>query len=284
MFGPKSVAFALITYYPLWYQGKLKNISHTDKVRGDLALEFINKAVIENYQVVVVHNKNSKNFRKELLRFKKNLKIIERNSIQSSPAKRQAFIAASKLPGIRVIIATEPEKTSLIDSIPILAKPILENKADIIIAKRNDKLFQKSFPDYMYYLETEGNRLYNKQLKLHNLLSGQDEELDMFFGPRIFANTTTNLELFIRDYLKIFKDIPQDEIFDPEKYSNTIFFPIVAALKAGLRVKSVEVPFKYPESQKLNESVGARDFFVKKRKNQKLGMLLELTYLLKYLK
>lgn len=284
MFHPKSVAFSLITYYPKWYRGNLKSISHTDKVRGDLALEFINKAIAKNYQVVVVDGNSPKNYQKEFLKLKEKLIIIKRRSLQSSPAKRQAFIAASRLPNVKVIIVTEPEKTSLIDSIPAITTPILEGKADIVVAKRNEKLFQQSFPDYMYYLETEGNRLYNKQLKLHQLLSNQDNELDMFFGPRAFANTSKNLKLFTRNYLKFVKNIPQEEFFDPEKYSNTIFFPIVAALKDGLRVISVEIPFTYPEFQKINESIGAKDFFVEKRRNQKLGMLLELKYLLKYLK
>lgn len=284
MFNPKSIAFALITYYPKWYKGNIKSISHTDKVRGDLALEFINKAIAKNYQVVVADGNSPNNYRKELLKLKEKLIIIKRRSLQSSPAKRQAFRAVSKLSDVKVIIATEPEKISIIDSIPAITKPILDGKADIVVARRNNKLFKQSFPNYMYYLETEGNKLYNKQLILHQLLSNQDDELDMFFGPRAFANTSNILKLFTRNYLKSVKDIPQKGYFDPEKYSNAIFFPIVAALKQGLRVLNVEIPFVYPESQNMNESRGAKDFFFEKRRNQKSGILLELKYLLNYLK
>lgn len=270
-----SVAFALITFYPKWYKGKLKNLSHTDKVRGDLALEFIKKATAQNYQVVVVDGENPKEFREELLKLKE-VQIINRKSLQSSPAKRQAFTAASKLPNIKVIIASEPEKTSLIDSIPIIVKPILERKADIVVVKRNNKLFRQSFPDYMYYSETDGNKLYNNQLKLRHLLPNQSEELDIFFGPRAFANTPKNLKLFTRKYLIPIKDTSPDKYFDPEKYSNTLYLPIVAALKDNLKIMSVEIPFLYPRLQKLNESSGARDFFIKKRKSQKIGILREL--------
>lgn len=271
-----SVAFALITFYPKWYKGKLKNLSHTDKVRGDLALEFIKKAIAQNYQVVVVDSEDPKEFREELLKLKGGMQIINRKSLQSSPAKRQAFTAASKLPNIKVIIASEPEKISLIDSIPTIVKPILEGKADIVVAKRNNKLFRQSFPDYMYYSETEGNKLYNNQLRLHHLLPNQDDELDIFFGPRAFANTPKNLKLFTRKYLNPIKDTLPDKYFDPEKYSNTLYFPIVAALKDNLKIMSVEIPFLYPRLQKLNESSGARDFFIKKRKSQKIGILREL--------
>lgn len=283
MFQPNSIAFALITFYPKWYDGKLKDISNTDKIRGDLALEFINKALSKNYQVVVVDGKSSKDYQKHLSKIDGKLKIIKRKSVKSSPAKRQAFISSSALSNIKVIVACEPEKTSIIDSIPDLAIPILENRADIVVAKRNDKLFKQSFPDYMYYSEVEGNRLYNKQLKLHHLLSSQDEELDMFFGPRIFSNTKKVLGLFTKNYLKYFKNIPKNQYFDPEIYSNTLYFPIVAALKEKLRVVSKEIPFIYPKLQKINEDTGARKFFFKKRKNQKLSMLLELQYLLNYL-
>ena len=39
------VAFAIITYYPQWYRGKLRSLKHTDKVRGDLAIEFFQTAL-----------------------------------------------------------------------------------------------------------------------------------------------------------------------------------------------------------------------------------------------
>lgn len=37
-FNPTPLAIAATTSYPKWYRGKLRSIKHTDKVRGDLAL------------------------------------------------------------------------------------------------------------------------------------------------------------------------------------------------------------------------------------------------------
>ena len=51
-FNPTDVGLAIITYYPKWYRGKLRSIKHTDKVRGDLALEFFTKATKLGYKVV----------------------------------------------------------------------------------------------------------------------------------------------------------------------------------------------------------------------------------------
>lgn len=273
---PKEIAFAIITYYPQWYKGKLKSISHTDKIRGDLALEFIQKAISKNYKVVLADGESSKSFREQLSNFKE-MKIIRKRSSKSSPAKRQALRVASKLPEVKVIIITEPEKVPLINNIPDIVKPILKGKTDIVVAKREAMLFKKSFPDYMYKSEIEANREYNKQLRLNNLLSQKDEDLDMFFGPRIFANTPDILSLFTGNFLKDANDI------DPEKQANTLYFPIVIALKLGLKVKGVEIPFLYPKIQKDNEEKGAKEFFMEKRRVQKLSILLELTYLLNYL-
>lgn len=273
---PKKIAFAIITYYPKWYNGKLKSISHTDKIRGDLALQFIQNALSKNYQVVLVDGKSSKNFRKKISNFK-NLKNIKRRSFEYSPAKRQAFKAASKLPGVKIIITSEPEKVPLVNNIPDIIKPILKGKADIVVAKREAILFKKSFPDYMYKSEIEANKEYNKQLRLNNLLSKKDADLDMFFGPRIFTNTPEILSLFTGNFLKDMNNT------DPEKQSNTLYFPIVMALKLGLKVESVEIPFSYPKIQKNNEEKGARVFFMKKRDSQKLSILGELMHLLNYL-
>lgn len=282
---PQAIAFALITYYPKWYRGRLRSISHIDKIRGDIALKFIQKAISLNYQVVVVDGRSSKSFRKEISKYKKVVKILKRKVPESSPAKRQAFKAASKLISVKAIIACEPEKVSLIDSAQIIAQPILNNEVEIVIPKRNEKLFKESYPDYMYESETEGNKIYNEQLKSHNILPKNSSDFDMFFGPRAFANNKKNLKLFTEKFLEE-QNIDKSSLkyFDPEKYSNTLYFPIIIALKNKLKVKSIEIPFIYPKSQKENEEKGAREFFIEKRRVQKLGTLLELEYLLNNLK
>ncbi|OGE43769.1 hypothetical protein A3A45_00220 [Candidatus Daviesbacteria bacterium RIFCSPLOWO2_01_FULL_36_8] len=201
------------------------------------------------------------------------INIVKRISLKSSPARRQAFRAASKLPQVKVIIATEPEKVSLIDNIVDIAHPILSNEADIVIPKREDNLFRKTYPDYMYKSETKANQLYNKLLKLHKVFKNKYEQIDIFFGPKAIKNDSKILNLFFKQPLKITQ-------FDPEMYSNTLFFPVVLALRKGFKVKNIQIPFKYPKIQKKNESRGARNFFIQKRRNQSIQMLSELKYLL----
>lgn len=277
-----SIAFALITFYPKWYRGKLRSLSHADKIRGDLALDFIKKAISKNYQVVVVDGLSSKTFRKQLNNFP-NAKVIKRRGYKRSPARRQAFKAASKLPNVKVIISTEAEKVSLIDSTPIISKPIFDKAADIVVPKREEKLFKKTHPDYMYESEVEANILFNEQLKLHNLI--HNENFDMCFGPRVFVNDPHILSLFTKKYLfKLDGEHLDEEYFDPEQSSNTQSFPVVMALKKGIRVRSIKIPFSYPRLQKMNEEKGEREFFMAKRRAQKLSILLEMMYLLNYFK
>jgi hypothetical protein len=266
--NPQQIAFASITYFPKWYHGSLRSISHTDKIRGDLAIEFLQKASRLGYQVVVVDGNSSKSF-KNALSALTNITVIKRRSHKRSPGKRQAFQAASKLPNVKVIISTEAEKTSLIDYVHEIVKPLLENTIDIVIPKRENSFFKSNYPDYMYESEVEGNRLYNELLKLHNLLPENTEPLDMFFGPRAFRNDKKILMLFLQKF--------------SFKIANTIFYPVVLALQKKLRIGSVEIPFVYPTLQKENESVGARDHFVEKRNAQRLGLLVELMYFLNYM-
>lgn len=278
---PKMIAFAIITFYPKWYNGKLRSLSQTDKIRGDLALKFIQKATDMGFQLVLADGKSSKSFQRQLKNFS-NITLIKKLSPKRSPAKRQAFKAASKIEGIKVIVTCEPEKISVLDSVPLFVKPILEGMADIVVLKREENLFKKTYPDYMYQSETEGNKLYNEQLIIHHLIS-KEEELDMFFGPRAFNNNLKILSLFLKKFhfqrnLKFL-----EEYFDPEEYANAIYFPILIALQKGLRVKSIEIPFAYPKLQKMNETLGAKEFFVEKRKAQHIGTLIDLMYLLNHL-
>lgn len=283
-FNPKFIALAIITFYPKWYQGKLRSISNTDKIRGDLALEFLKIAHSEDYQIVVVDGHSSKSFRKQLNTITR-IKIIKRKGYKRSPAKRQAYKTASKLPGIKVIVATEAEKLSVLNYIKQITLPIIENEADIIIPKREEQLFKETYPDYMYESEVEANKLYNEQLKLYRLLPQTNHELDLYFGPRVFRNTPQILALFMKKFLfEIDSKITPKEYFDVEESSNAQYFPVVLALKKGFKVKSVEIPFSYPKLQKENESIGNREYFEEKRKGQKMGILLELMHLLNYLK
>lgn len=283
MSSSQEIAFALITFYPKWYQGELKSIIQTDKIRGDLALEFIKKALELGYQLVVVDGQSSKSFRRQLNQFPA-VKTIKRRGYKRSPAKRQAFKAASKLPGVKVIVATEAEKVSLLDHIEVITQPILNDGADIVIPERDEELFKKTYPDYMYESEKEGIKLYCEQLKLHNLLPPDSNNIDLLFGPRVFANTPKVLTLFTKKYLPKIEDSDLTGPLDPEELSNSLYFPIVMALKKGFKVKAVKIPFTYPKLQKDNETIGARAFFEEKRKTQKLGILLELMHLLNYLK
>src|SRR3989344_7286012 len=197
---PSCVAITLSTCYPKWYRGKLQSIKHTDKIRGDLAFELLHKANQLGYQVVVVDARSSRSFRKELSLLLR-VKIVNRTSIKRSPAKRLAFKLASKLEGVRVIVYTDPEKVSFVSRrIPYVTNPIIEDRADIIVPKRNPELFKSTYPNYQFGSEMEGNRLYNEQLKMNNLQHPHDDELDMFFGPKVFRNEPNIVNLFMKQY------------------------------------------------------------------------------------
>lgn len=280
-----EIAIALSTYYPKWYRGRLKSLKHTDKIRGDLALELLRKAVNFKYQTVVVDVTSSKSFRKELVSIE-SINLVKRNSpIKRSPSRRLAFKIASKLGGVKVIIYTDPEKVSLAEkSILDIAEPILENKADIVIPKREPNLFKETYPDYQYSSEIEANRLYNELLRTNGLLPTNIPDLDLFFGPKAFKNDPKVLNLFLRKSdFPINKRYSKDLHFDPEDFSNIIFFPIVLALKKKLRVQSVEVKFAYPVLQKKNEESTLRELFIEKRRVQRLSALIELMHFIQFL-
>lgn len=284
-FNPQSIGIAVTTYYPKWYQGKLRSIKHTDKVRGDLAIEFAKVCAKEGYNLVIADGNSSKSFKRTISQIK-GVIFIKRRSKKRSPSKRMAIKRLSKIPGVKVIILSEPEKISLIkDCLPLLIKPILNKEADIVIPKRNQELFKKTYPDYQYESEVEGNSLYNEILRSHNLLNKEAEDYDMFFGPTVFYNTQKIKNLFMKIHkIPTGKSLKDNIVIDPEEYSNTIFFPVVLALKKKFNVRSVIVPFSYPLTQKNNEEKGQTELFIEKRKNQRLSLLVELLYFLQFIK
>ncbi len=283
-FESHSIAVVTTTSYSKWYRGKLRSIKDTDKIRGDLAVEFVKIARKIGYQVVIADWQSPRTFRKELSSVA-GVILIRRRSPKRSPSKRQALRKATNLSGIKAIVLTEPEKVSLVrDCIQLITEPILRGgEADIVVPKRNEELLKKTYPAYQYESEVEGNRTYNEELRSHKLIDINEDDLDMFFGPRAFSNDRKIVSLFMKRYhFSIAHASFPKWYFDAEEFSNTNFFSIVTALRKGLKVKSVEVPFKYPDTQKQNEEE-LDELFSEKRKAQRVGLIVELLNFVVYL-
>lgn len=262
-YKPQAIAFAITTSFPKWYGGKLQSIKHTDKIRGDLALEFIQKAQNEGYYIVIVDGKSTKTFRKAVMEID-GVYFSLRRGKKRSPGRRQAIRAAAKKEGIAVIITTEAEKTSLLSSIKEIVLPLLENEADIVVPKREQKLFVSSYPKYQHGSEEEGNKLYNEYLRNQGILSERTPDLDLFFGPRAFRSERKIVSLFMKRFTFQVGDITLSrEYFDPEQLSNASFFPIVLALKKRLRVRSVEIPLYIQNCKKITKNLVLESFLKK---------------------
>lgn len=281
--NPESVALVSLTYYPKWYRGPLRSVKHTDKIRGDLAIDFAKKASEKGYHVVLIDGLSTNTFKKDVSAVK-GVHFIKRRAKKRSPNRRLGITVASKIPGVKAIVLTEAEKVSIVDSIDIIVEPILNNEADVVIPKREEKLFKDSYPDFQYYSEVEGNHIHNEALRAYGFLGPEDTDLDLFFGPRVFRNDKAILNLFMKRYFIATKNISfPKEFFDVEEYSNAQFFPVVLALKQKMKVKSIQIPFVYPKTQKQNEEKGETELFIEKRKAQRLGLIVELLHFLSYL-
>lgn len=283
-YDPSEIALIGITYLPKWYSGPLKSIKHTDKIRGDLILYSVKFAAGVGYKVVLVDGGSAKTLFAELKKIP-GVKLFKAKIPKRSPNRRKAIFEASKIPGVRAIVMTEIEKVSLItDCMREICMPILNGSADVVVPRREVTLFKKTYPEYMFESEVEANLLYSEALRANGLLSPHGEDLDVFFGARVFKNDPVMLKYLFSHYdANPFDTLLEHKLFNLEEYSNAQFFPVVKALAKGLRVLSVTVPFKYPEKQKENEEVGDRELFILKRRYQKLTIIIELMHFLGYL-
>ncbi len=283
-FDAHEVALIGITFQPKWYSGPLKSIKHTDKIRGDLILYCVRFAAGVGYRVVIVDGGSAKTFYSELKRIP-GVKLFKAKIAKRSPNRRKAIFEASKIPGVKAIVMTEIEKVSLVtDCMREIVAPVLSDQADLVIPRREVTLFKKTYPSYMFESEVEANLLYSEALRANGLLSAHAEDLDVFFGARVFKNDPKMLKYLFSHYeANPFDTLLEHKLFNLEEYSNAQFFPVVKALVRRLRVVSVTVPFKYPEKQKENEEVGDREHFILKRRYQRLTIIVELMHFLGFL-
>ena len=280
---PKSIVIAVTTKYPNWHKGRSLDISNTDKVRGDLGIQTIDAAIRHGYTVVVNDGDSSGEFKDELS--KRGIVVLERIGKSRATARRQLIEYCSHVPQAKVIVRMEPEKVLLVENcIPQLADPILRDEADVVVPKRRQDLFSSSYPDYMYKSETYANKKYNDILHEFGILPSE-EAFDFFFGPVVFSNKPSILKLFLENFeVRLEKEpvIGARKYLDPQDFSNPQILGIVKALYMGIKVKSIEVPFRYPITQKENELIN-KVSFMQKRKRQKWENLDDLVEFIKYL-
>lgn len=282
---PETIAITMTTSYPSWYSSSPRSLADTDKIRGDLGLELIRRATDKGYRVVLADTGSPEKFRNEVLSLP--IKLLERK-VDGTRAKgrKLAIQTASTTKGIEFIVRTEPEKTSLLDSIPDIVLPILRGQADIVVPKRKIEDFQASYPPYMFESEIQANRRYNKILRDFDMLEEGDEDLDIFFGPTVIRNKPETVTLFLEEFTyDSDTTVPRGvrKYVNPDDFSNSQMYAVVKALELGMRVESVEIPFVYPPSQRENEMVNM-DKFKNKRKKQKWSILDELVLFIRYLR
>lgn len=266
-FDPSKVTIITTTFYRRWVSGQLQwslgdqvTPDIVDKVRGDLAVQTISIASERGARVIVVDGVNNRPFRQVLDR--RNVLIFDETDRGMSPSRQQGFRIAYAMPDGLVNLWTEPEKVSIVkDCLEPLMGPIFRNEADMTIPFRDDEVFA-TYPNYQVDDEKESNRLWNDLLKDEGILPPGHSGYDTWIGPRGWLKDITGL--FLRRYRVT---DPEASLIKPDEYCNAIFFPIIAALAAGKRVLSVQVPYRHPEIQKAIEQ-DSPEFRAKRRYQQ----------------
>lgn len=187
-----------------------------------------------------------------------------------------------------MIIYTQAEKKTIPDYAADISRPILEGKADIVIPSRNPGLFEQYYPDYMRRSELRVNATYDRLMRGAGIMT-TDQSFDWFFGPVAFKNDPETVDLFLATYITNETNSIRSRLDgvkpDPKMHSNGHYFPIIEALFRGIKVEGVEVPFEYPELQRLNEMHPDNiDDFSNRRKLDAGAYRLEAIHFLAFLK
>lgn len=278
---PHAIAFATATFYKNWHP--ISNVTSRDPldidgIRGDLALKTLRAAKLNGFQIAVVDGGSSEAFKNAL---STTLGQEPSNEKQKgmSPSRRQVFTEASGLAGVKIIAWVEPEKVAMANgnNLQNAALPILKGDADVVIPKRDAFAFL-TYPEYQVSWEQQANNDFNKLLKDNGLLPQDAEDLDVWFGPRLFKNDPEVLKLFLHQWERDDTHPNQrDAKMDPEHWAGAIFLPVVAKLYQDKldgnspRVISFPVNYTHPEEQTRTEKDSP--VFTAKREQQSINIL-----------
>lgn len=264
-----SIAIVTTTLYKNWYPGNATAENQADKVRGDLALEMFSKTLNLGLQIVIVDGGSSPEFINEIKKIEIT-NLITDFSGTFSASRRKGYEIASKLPNIKVIVWTEPEKSNLINNSLIKACEIVDSgAADIVIPKRSKETMQ-SLPLFQKNSEELGNKQIQEMT---------NQDFDIFFGPKIFSARPDVVDLFLEKFEYKY-DSKKNKDSDLEKWLNAISFPVISALTKNYKVVNCEIDYIHPKKQ--TEIEESDPVFDEKRVIQRKNLVDGIKELLKY--
>jgi hypothetical protein len=243
---------------------------HTSNVRMKLALRLFDNAQKLGVRCVVVDSSTNEAFLERARAYSCVTLISEEPGSTMGAGRRQGIrhalqVASASGPGPHYCLWTEPEKAELItaDNLSAMLAPLRTGRANIVVPKRTQS-GMNSLPAYQARTEQAANERIAG-------ISGSNETWDVMFGPKAFDTDAAAYFLDYPDHL-----VQTDGTSDPVDLWDAIIVPVALAHKGGKTVQSVEVAYKYDQSQRADEE-GNVSFDIK-RERQYAAVLAALTH------
>jgi hypothetical protein len=212
----KSVVIVTTTAYALQ--------SEYEHVRANLTLALFQEAVALGYSVICIDDASHADFRKKI---PSEVHVSPQRVRGIGNARRQC-IAAGVESGAEIIVYVDPEKSPFIAFLESCLAPLYAGTADFVVPARRSLT---GYPLFQQYGEQFINAYWAE-------LTGTS--FDVSFGPRCF---TRDLAYLFLEYDGAYGD----------KW-DSIFIPVMRAVKEKVRMASVVTDFVYPASQRKIEA------------------------------
>jgi hypothetical protein len=220
-------------------QTKYNSVKDT---RAKIALRTVAKATGKGLSAFISDGTGGE-FREQIISLGATVSDQPSDTTMGADRRRILKLAADSLPDDGIVFWTEPEKDTLIQDIPLLVRPILEHRIDLVIPARS-RAGWDTYPPEQVDIERFGNRAFQAFTGV---------EADIWFGP--FAANKRALQHFL-DYTGEYGD----------KW-DSIHIPRVSIFATGLAVMSIFSPnFRYPAEQCKEEE--GNPTLILKRLNQ----------------
>lgn len=208
--------------------------SDITSVRYQLALRFLEEAQRAGYWVIVVDRSKEPSIRDNFRALGATVWEFDDSCAPYGEQQRLLFQILGGIARIKDLIAvyTQPEKVTLTNFLPALTGPVANNEAALVVGARTPTGLA-SYPPYMIELELEANRVYAECTGLIGF--------DPTFSVYAFSATAAYY----------FANCKPAEYRIPDMWID--LFATILALRAGVKLKSVAVDFRYPPEQLEDE-------------------------------
>lgn len=210
--------------------------NNRQEIRYGLTCQFVQAVTAKNYKIIIVDGSPGPAIAQSFRDL--GAEVFPQVAKGLGWSRRELFRHAGRIMSADheafFVLWIEPEKVDFANHLETMLGPFTNETIDLVMPKREEKLYRDGYPAYQYFSEHTANAIYQQLFGPANA--------DPFFGPIAYKST----------FRACFEGLSAGQ-YGLENDDYLQLYGQVVARYCGAKAVVAEIPFRYPPEQKAHE-------------------------------